>query len=326
MQTPRHRFDRRAFVSAAALAALLSAAPARAVAPAQDGVRWITLANGHKVWTQRVGSGKTKVLLLHGGPGFSHDYLQCFADYLPQAGYELYFYDQLGCGLSDRPDDTGLWTLPRYLDELEEVRAALGLDKVVLYGHSWGGILGIEYALRHPERLSGLVISNMSASIADYVGYIAKLRASLPEAARKELDRLEAAGQSESEAYTAIVERELYPRYILRLDPYPEPVLKAFAALNPVIYRQMAGPNEFVFSGNLEGWDRWADLHRIRTPALVMGARYDEMDPASMKRQAELLPHGRLFISEKGSHLSMWDDQRAYFEALLGFLGTIRKP
>ncbi|WP_232495726.1 proline iminopeptidase-family hydrolase [Novosphingobium kaempferiae] len=324
-----HRLDRREFVSVGALAALLAAAPARAAAApsgaaAQDGVRWITLDNGHKVWTQRVGSGKTKVLLLHGGPGFSHDYLQCFADYLPQAGYELYFYDQLGCGLSDRPEDTSLWTLPRYLDELEQVRTALGLETFVLYGHSWGGILGTEYALRHPERLSGLVISNMSASIADYVSYIAKLRSSLPEAARKELDRLEAAGQSESEAYTAIVERELYPRYILRLDPHPEPVLKAFTAVNPVIYRQMAGPNEFVFSGNLEGWDRWADLPRIQTPTLVMGARYDEMDPASMKRQAEMLPHGSLFISEKGSHLSMWDDQRAYFQALLKFLGTIR--
>ncbi|WP_202948632.1 proline iminopeptidase-family hydrolase [Novosphingobium sp. AP12] len=300
----------------------LQAAPRQATnAP---GVRWIKLSSGHKVWTQRMGSGPVKVLLLHGGPGFSHDYLQCFADFLPQAGYELYFYDQLGCGNSDRPNDPSLWTLPRYLQEVEEVRAGLGLDRFVLYGHSWGGILGIEYALTHPDRLSGFILSNMTASIDDYIAYTTRLRAALPEATRKELDRLEAASEAGGKEFNEIIERELYPRHILRLETWPEPVMKAFAAVNGDIYNQMQGANEFVFTGNLRKWDRWADLPKIRTRTLIMGAANDEMDPQSVRREASLISDAELFISQQGSHLAMWDDQKAYFEALLRFLPSVK--
>jgi proline-specific peptidase len=136
-----------------------------------DGVRWIQLREGYKVWTCRVGPRSTrsaplKVLLLHGGPGFPHDYMECFADFLPQAGIEIYFYDQLGCGHSDRPDDERLWNLVRYVDEVEQVRAALGLDRFVLFGHSWGSVLTIEYALGpHARHLRAAVISNMTASM-----------------------------------------------------------------------------------------------------------------------------------------------------------------
>ncbi|SDA24826.1 proline iminopeptidase [Sphingomonas sp. NFR15] len=319
---------RREFLTYGALAGLGAATcsvPLRAATTPADtgGVQWIRLSNGHRVWTQRLGRGPKKILLLHGGPGLSHDYMQCFADYLPKAGYELYFYDQLGCGRSDKPDDTRLWTLPRYLDEVEQVRAGLGLDHMILAGHSWGGILGIEYALRHPERLRGFVLSDMAASFSDYGRRTRQLRDQLPAPVKARLETLEKAGQQGGDEYSGIIQRELYARYICRLDPWPEPVLRSLGGINPVIYNQMQGPDEFTLTGNLRDWDRWADLPRIRTPTLVMGARYDEMDPQSIRREAQLIPHSSLFISETGSHLAMWDDQKAYFAALLGFLRTL---
>lgn len=213
------------------------------------------MRDGHKVWTQRVGHGPIKILLLHGGPGFSHDYMQCFADFLPQAGYEMYFYDQLGCGRSDRPNDTSLWTLSRYLDEVEQVRAALGLDRFVLIGHSWGGRLGIEYALRHPGRLQGFVLSDMSASFADFARYTARLKAELPVSVRNRLAALEQAGKADSDAYGEILQKQLYTRYICRLDPWPLPLQHSFRVANSVIYNQMQGPNEFVITGNLKTWN-----------------------------------------------------------------------
>jgi pimeloyl-ACP methyl ester carboxylesterase len=136
----------------------------------------------YKVWTKKQGSGPTKVLRLHGGPGFSHEYLEAFESFLPQAGIEMYYYDQLGCNNSDQPEDSSLWTLPRYAAEVEEVRSALGLGKFVLYGHSWGGILAIEYALQHPEHLSGVVISNMTAGVKSYLKRTAALKQQLPPA------------------------------------------------------------------------------------------------------------------------------------------------
>lgn len=288
---------------------------------AGEGVRWIRLREGHKVWTRRVGSGPVKVLLLHGGPGFSHDYLECFADFLPQQGFEIYFYDQLGCGFSDRPDDGRLWNLARYVEEVEQVRAALRLEHFVLIGHSWGGILAVEYALRpYATHLRAVVISNMTASMADYAGYTNQLKNALPAAVLKRLEALEGAGQRASEEYSAVVVNELYPRHVCRVQPFPEPVQRTFRKANVKIYNQMQGADEFVVSGNLRGWDRWRDLGRIRTRTLVMGARYDEMNPQSIRREAQLIPDARLFISDTGSHLTMWDDQRRYFAALTAFL------
>ena len=314
--------SRRHFI--AGTAGSLVFATALAGSPENEGVRWIRLREGHRVWTRRVGSGPVKVLLLHGGPGFSHDYMECFADFLPPAGIEIYFYDQLGCGFSDRPDDEQLWNLPRYVAEVEQVRTALGLDDFVLLGHSWGGILAIEYALRpYARHLRAAVISNMTASIADYTAYTNKLKNALPAPVLQQLEALERAGRRASEEYSAIVMQELYPRHICRVQPFPEPFQRALQKVNAKIYNQMQGADEFVVSGNLKGWDRWRDLRRIRTRTLVMGARYDEMNPDSVRREAQLVPGAQLFISDTGGHLAMWDDQQHYFAALIDFLQAL---
>ena len=156
------------------------------------GIRMIPVRGGkYKVWTKTMGKGPIKVLLLHGGPGANHDYLEAFESFLPEAGIEMIYYDQLGCGNSDAPDDPSLWTLPGYVAEVEDVRRGLGLDRFVLYGHSWGGMLAIEYALQYQQHLSGLVVSNMAAGIQAVLKHTQALKDLLDPATRKRLDALE---------------------------------------------------------------------------------------------------------------------------------------
>ncbi len=278
----------------------------------------------YKVWTKRMGAGPVKVLLLHGGPGFSHDYLEAMESFLPQAGIEMYYYDQLGCGNSDRPDDPTLWTLPRYLAEVEEVRRGLGLDHFVLYGHSWGGILAIEYALNFPQPLRGLVISNMTAGIQSYLKRTAALKTQLlPPATLTRFNAMEAAKDYDNPEYQRIVMDDLYTKMICRLQPWPEPVTRAFGRANDKIYNQMQGKSEFEVTGNLRDWERWDRLHEIKTKALTLGAAHDEMDPADMQKIASLMPNATSAICPNGSHLAMWDDQATYFHHLLAFLKAV---
>lgn len=224
--------NRRSFLSAgaASLAAIATPGlPQTAAAPepvnAADnlnppgirtaGIRMVPVAGGkYKVWTKRVGSGPIKVLLLHGGPGFSHEYLEAMESFLPQAGVEMYYYDQLGCNYSDHPDDTSLWTLERYTQEVEEVRRGLGLDHFVLYGHSWGGILAMEYVLNYQQHLRGLVISNMTAGVKSYLKRTASLKNLLPPDKRTRLHALEAKQDYDSPEYEKIMMEDLYPQII----------------------------------------------------------------------------------------------------------------
>lgn len=288
------------------------------------GVKMIPVAGGkYKVWTKKIGSGPVKVLLLHGGPGFTHEYLEAMESFLPQAGIEMYYYDQLGCGNSDQPDDPALWTLPRYLEEVEEVRQGLGLEQFVLYGHSWGGLLGIEYALQHQHRLRGLVISNMTAGIQSLLKHLNTIKMQMPPDKLATLQRLEAAEAYDAPEYTQIMMEELYPKVICRLQPWPEAVDRVFRHVNSKIYNQMQGKSEFVVTGNLKDWERWDRLHEIKVRTLTIGSRYDEMDPEDMKKMATLMPRAKAVICENGSHLCMWDAQAEYFGHLLKFLKTV---
>jgi proline iminopeptidase len=267
-----------------------------------------------------MGSGPLKVLLLHGGPGFTHQYLEAMESFLPEAGIEMYYYDQLGCGNSDIPDDTSLWNTPRFVEEVEDVRKALGLEDFVLYGQSWGGMLSIEYALKYQHNLRGLVISNMTAGIKAYLRRTAEIAASLPEATRVKLEQLEAAEDFDNPEYERIMMEELYPLAICRCKPWPEPVMRAFRTANLKVYNTMQGKSEFVVTGYFKDWERWDDLHKITVQALTIGAEHDTMDPNDLRRMAELMPNARAGICPNGSHLAMWDDQEVYFEHLLGFL------
>lgn len=316
----------------ASTAALLAAAGAGRLSAAQvkeAGVRLIPVEGGkYKVWTKRVGpcSGapRQKILLLHGGPGGTHEYFECFEDFLPQRGYEFYYYDQLGSFYSDQPDDDSLWTIPRFLGEVETVRKALGLEDFVLLGHSWGGMLGIEYALKYQQHLKGLVISNMTAGIADYMKHTALLRSQLPKETIAILDKHEAKGEFQDPEYVQAMMGVVYTRHLCRLDPWPDAVQRTFKHFGEKPYNALQGPNEFVVTGRFKDWDRWADLPRIQVPTLVIGATYDEMDPEQLKRMASLMPKGRFHLCPQGSHMDMWDDQASYFQGLLPFLNSLK--
>ena len=283
------------------------------------------------VWTKRIGNNPdVKVLLLHGGPGCTHEYLEACDSYLPAAGIEYYYYDQLGSGLSDQPDEPSLWELDRFVDEVEQVRRALGLgrDSFVLYGQSWGGILAMEYALTHPENLRALVISNMMASVPAYSAYAEQVLApTMDQRALAEIRALEAAHDTDNPRYMELLIPEHYERHILRMpaDQWPDPVVRAFAHINPAIYVRMQGPSELGIAPDaaLAQWDRFEDLAKIEVPTLVIGATHDSMDPKHMEAMARRLPKGRYHLCPNGSHLAMYDDQETYFAALVGFLGTL---
>ncbi len=311
--------------SAGGVAALSAAAPptaAKASRPPEvktGGIRLIPVDGQYHVWTKKVGSGKVKVLTLHGGPGFGHEYFECFEDFLPRHGIEFYYYDQLGSYYSDQPDDTSFWTVDRFREEVEQVRRALELENFYLYGHSWGGMLGVEYALKYPHHLKGLVISDMTASVASYNAYAGELRKKLPPEVIAVLEQYEAKGEYHAPEYEKAMFEHVYTRHICRLDPWPDPVLRTFKHLNEKVYNTMQGPNEFVITGNFKDWDRWKDLPAIRVPTQLIVGRHDTMNPADIQKMGRLMPRSRVLVCEKGSHLCMYDDQETYFRGLLKF-------
>ena len=253
--------DRRSLValSAASLlhARLGRAATTGAPPPSKEvktaGIRLITVDGKYKVWTKKLGAGKIKVLTLHGGPGVTHEYFECFEDFLPQAGVEFYYYDQLGSFYSDQPDDKSLWTIDRFREEVEQVRAALGLEDFFLYGQSWGSMLAIEYALKYQKHLKGLVLSSMTASIASYVEYVNKLRAALPPEVLAVLVKYEEKGDYENPEYQAVMFKEVYGRHVCRLDPWPDPVARAFKHISAAGLQHDAGPERVRRDRDVQG-------------------------------------------------------------------------
>jgi proline iminopeptidase len=281
------------------------------------------------VWMKRTGNNpKLKLLLLHGGPGATHEYLEVFDSFLPKEGVEYYQYDQLGSGNSDAPKDDDLWTLPRFVSEVDQVRQAIGgtKDNFCLFGHSWGGILAIEYALAHPGEVKCLIISNMVASIPAYNDYADKvLKPQMEPASLKLVEQLEAEGKTDDPRYMGVLIPQFYEQHILRKPAaeWPDGLNRAFAKLNRPLYTLMQGPSEMGASGRLVNWDRFADLKQIQAPTLVISGKYDTMDPAYMAKMAKQLPHGEL-AATNGSHMAMYDDQQAYFAKLTAFLRKFR--
>jgi len=296
------------------------------------GVKMIPIATPKgpfKVWTKRIGNNPDiKVLLLHGGPGFTHEYLEAFDSYFPGAGIEYYYYDQLGSYYSDQPTDPDLWDLPRFVEEVEQVRSALGLtkDNFYLYGQSWGGLLAIEYALKYPQHLKALVISNMMSSVPAYVEYAEKvLMPTMDPKVLAEIKAIEASEDYENPRYMELLIPNHYQQHILRMPPeqWPDPVNRAFKHLNAAVYIPLQGPSELGASGKLAKWDRSGDLHRIAAPTLVIGATHDTMDPKHMKWMSEQFPNGHYLECPNGSHLCLYDDQQTYFRGLIRFIKDV---
>lgn len=278
------------------------------------------------VWTKRIGNNpKIKLLLLNGGPGSTHEYFECMESFLPQEGIEFIYYDQLGTGNSDNPNDPALWDLPRFVEEVEQVRQALHLDKDNFYllGHSWGGILAAQYALKYQQNIKGLIISNMMMSAIDYDKYADDVLAKqMDPKVLARIREIEKNKDFESAEYMDLLIPNFYSKHILRLDPklWPEPVNRSFSKINQSLYVTMQGPSEFGLSGKLEKWDITKELPKLTVPTLSIGAKYDTMDPKHMKWISTQVKNGTYLYCENGSHMSMYDDQNTYMKGLVKFL------
>lgn len=281
------------------------------------------------VWTKRMGNNpKIRILLLNGGPGATHEYFECFESFLLPQDIEFIYYDQLGCGLSDNPKDTSMWDLPRFVEEVEQVRKALGLNKDNFYllGHSWGGILAMQYALKYQDNLKGLIISNMMSSCPLYGKYAQDVLA--PQFDPKILDtirQIEAKKDFDNPKYMELLTPHFYAKHICRLplEQWPEPMVRSFNKMNHSLYVTMQGPSEFGIGGNLVNWDVSKELPKIKVPTLTIGGTHDIMDPEHMKWMSTQVQHGRYLLCPNGSHMSMYDDQAHYFPGLIEFIKDV---
>jgi len=296
------------------------------------GIRMIpiqTHAGEFKIWTKRVGNNpRIKVLLLHGGPGATHEYFASCDSFFPRAEIEYYYYDQLGSYYSDQPKDDTLYETDRFVEEIEQVRKALKLDKSNFYllGQSWGGILAVEYALKYQDNLKGLIISNMMMSSPEYGKFVKeKLGPKMPPEVLSEILEIEAKKDFDNPRYMELLIPNFYAEYIIKMpfDEWPEPVHRTFKHLNQDIYTSLWGPSEFGVSGKLETWDRTQDLHKIDVPTLVIGATYDTMDPKHMEWVASQIKHGQFLLCPNGSHGAIFDDQETYFSGLIKFIKNV---
>ena len=283
------------------------------------------------VWTKRIGNNPTKkVLLLHGGPGANHEYFQAADSYFPKESIEYYYYDQLGSSFSDKPKDNSLWTIERFVDEVEQVRLGLGLNEnnFIILGHSWGGILGIEYALKYQDKMKALIISNMVPSIPDYIKYANEVLApKLDPIVLKKIREYESAEDYTNTEYLSLIEEYYYPKHVLRmpLDQWPSPVTRSMAGLNYDIYLKMQGPSEFGVVGDalLKDWDRKDDLKKLKIPVLTIGGKYDTMDPKQMEWMSSEVQNGSYLYCPNGSHWSMYDDQETYFNGVTKYINSL---
>jgi len=284
-----------------------------------------------KVWTKRVGNNpKIKVLLLHGGPGVTHEIYECFDGYFPNQSIEYIYYDQLGSYYSDQPKDTSLWTTKRFVEEVEQVRKALNLDKdnFYLFGQSWGGILAMEYALKYQDNLKGLIISNMMSSTSDYNKYAQDvLGPQLKPEILAELKKIESANDFTNPRYEELLMHHYYTEHLLRMpvEKWPEAINRTFKHINSEVYIYMQGYSEFGITGaaTLINWDVKSELSKIKVPTLVIGSRYDTMDPKHMEWMSKEVQNGRFLYCPNGSHLSQYDDQKIFFKGLIKFVNDV---
>jgi proline iminopeptidase len=193
--------------------------------------------SGGKIWYQLVNEGrKTPLITLHGGPGFPHNSLKALTDLSSEQ--PILFYDQLGCGKSERPTDESLWTIPRFVDELLTLRNELGLDKVNIFGHSWGSILALEYYLAHPDGIGKLIFASpvFSASLWEQDGK--QLIKELPEEHQRQIYAYESCKSHNQEAFKN-AEAEYNRRHLCRLTPWPKDFKQSVAGLGLGVYHFM---------------------------------------------------------------------------------------
>jgi proline-specific peptidase len=271
------------------------------------------------------GPGKLPLVCLHGGPGALHDYLEPLGG-LAETGRRVIFYDQIGCGRSWREAEPSTWTVELFVEVVGAVRAALGLDRIHLFGSSWGGMLAMEYALTRPAGLASLVLASSPASIPVWAEETNRLRRELPEEVQRVLDEHEAAGTTDSPEYEAAT-MAFYERHVCRLDPWPDYVLRTFAGLqeHPDVYLTMQGPNEFVITGTLKDWDITDRLGEIDVPTLITAGRHDEFTPRQAEALHRSIAGSELVTFEESSHMQFAEEPEHYRRVVAAFLDRVER-
>jgi len=277
---------------------------------------------GGRVWYRMVGGdnryARTPVLVVHGGPGIPHDYLTSL-DALAEERPVIY-YDQLGCGRSDRPTDDSLWTIARSVSELQQVRDALKLKEVMIYAHSmWGSVVGTEYMLQQPDGVRGVIFAGPGFSVPRFEQDLQRLVTQLPVQMQQAIRLHEREGTTDSPEYRQAVELFGH-RYICRLEPWPKPVMDARNGMGKEVYRALHGPGEFAVTGRLHGYDRTAVLNRIQEPVLLTCGKYDVSSPEAALYYASLFPHARLQVYVKSADMPHLEETEQYLADLRKFI------
>lgn len=274
---------------------------------------------GGKVWYQKYDnkSNKTPVIILHGGPGSSHYSLQGLS--VLSEDRPVILYDQLGCGKSDRPADTSLWNIDRFVEELGQIREALELDKVHILGHSWGTTLAAAYLLTNPEGVKSVIFSSPCLSAPLWAEDQERNRKQLPKDVQATLTKCEENGTTDSEEYKKATE-EFNKKFVCRLDPKPEFLKKGAHFKNPEVYNIMWGPSEFHVTGNLKNFDCTQQLKDIDIPALYTCGRYDEATPESTEYFSRLTPNSKFHVFEKSAHMPYLEETDEYVRVIRDFL------
>lgn len=276
--------------------------------------------DGHNLVVYSYGEGDEVLLCLNGGPGLPCDYLRDAHSWLKDKGLRVVAFDQLGTGASDRPDDPSLWDITRYVAEVETVRESLGLGRVHMLGHSWGGWLAIEYAIHHPQALKSLILENTVGDIPHLSSELDRLRNALGSETVAMMQRYEALGNLDHPQYQAAITLLNY-RHVCRLEEWPAPVQRSLGDWNMGPYVAMQGPNEFLYTGNLKDWNRLKEMADFRMPVLITTGQHDELTPACALRMKLALDNAaELHVFPNSSHMPFYEEPQAYFPVLLDFL------
>ncbi|MGV2872806.1 proline iminopeptidase-family hydrolase [Colwellia sp. E150_009] len=285
-------------------------------------IKRVKLKSGHEVVTYSIGEGGNVLLCANGGPGLPCDYIRDSHYIMAEEGFRVVTWDQLGCGKSDRPNNNALWTVERYVEEVEEIRLALDLGKVHFLGQSWGTWLGIEYALKYQSNLKSLILANGAADIPHLISELNRLKASLGAETVTMMQRREAENTIEHPEYQAAITLLNY-RHVCRLDKWPDAVNRSLDDWNQAPYVTMQGPNEFTYTGNMKDWNRCDELHNIKVPSLILVGQYDELTPACSAKINDNLANSQIHVFKESSHMPFYEQPSLYFSALTKFLKRV---